>query len=159
MNRQAIVKENSERYSAKWIQAVAAWYVTDYVMNALNLTLAAVQLGQVDELKRTSFWMYVGDRSGWSHSLPYWISLVFPMLVIVFLAATRTELSWRTALKVGLVIVALQLIVAAVRGFHYISIFWAIEFVLTPIPGVVLPGPLVASLATRFDLRNEPKVV
>ena len=153
-SRQGLVKGEGIALGA-WFLALAAWYLTDYLMNALNLTLNCVQLGRISRMGSATWFSFVGDHIGWSHVLPYWFSLTLPILVVLCLAVTRSRLTWQTALRIGFGIVAAQLIVGIVKNFGHLSeprtLLWYAERLS------VLPGPLIAGLCTAIDLFSDPK--
>ena len=154
MNPRRQLEIDPERKVGPWLLALVAWYATDYIMNVVNLTLNAVQLGRLGYM-RTTFFTFVGDHIGWSHTLPYWLSLVCPIFIIAVFAMTRTSLTWQTALKTGLIIIAAQLVVGIVKNLGHLSEPWILLWYFERI--TVLAGPMVACLATRVDLVTDTK--
>ena len=147
------MERNSERRLNPLLMALVAWYIADYLMNVVNLTLNLAQLGRLGDM-RVTFLSFVGDYIGWSHALPYWFSLLLPATFIVGFFVARTRLTWQAALKVGLIIVAAQLVVGIAKNVGHLSEPWILLWYLERL--TVFVGPLVACLATKIDLINEP---
>jgi hypothetical protein len=136
------------------LAGLIAWYIIDSVMNGVSFLIAMLQLGRLTDIAGLTPSMLVGDRFGWSHLLPPWISLILPSVAIAALLLLRIELRPAVALKIGLGIVSLQLILAVATHADQLLMPWFGVFCIERFL-IVLPGPLAASVASRNDFLTD----